>query len=68
MSPQEIVEAFIDAWNRGDVPAAFGMMAEDIVWHNIPMEPAVGLAGVQARKRTTPRPTRQRRTQFEIRV
>lgn len=48
MSPQEIVEAFIDAWNRGDVPAAFGMMADDIVWHNIPMEPAVGLAGVQA--------------------
>lgn len=48
MTPQEIVEAFIDAWNRGDAPAAFAMMAADIVWHNIPMEPAVGLAGVQA--------------------
>jgi len=48
MSPQEIVEAFIDAWNRGDVPAAFGMMAQHRGWHNIPMEPAVGLAGVQA--------------------
>ena len=31
MTPQDIVEAFIAAWNRGDVPAAFGMMAEDIV-------------------------------------
>jgi limonene-1,2-epoxide hydrolase len=48
MSPQEIVEAFIAAWNRGDAPAAFAMMADDVVWHNIPMEPAVGLAGVQA--------------------
>ena len=48
MTPQEIVEAFIAAWNRGDAPAAFAMMSEDVVWHNIPMEPAVGLAGVQA--------------------
>lgn len=48
MSPQETVETFIAAWNRGDGPAAFGMMAQDVVWHNIPMEPAVGIAGCQA--------------------
>jgi limonene-1,2-epoxide hydrolase len=48
MTPQQTVEAFINAWNTGDMPGAFGMMADDIVWHNIPMEPAVGLAGVQA--------------------
>jgi limonene-1,2-epoxide hydrolase len=31
MTPQQIVEAFIDAWNRGDAPAAFAMMADDVV-------------------------------------
>ncbi len=48
MSPQETVEAFIAAWNRMDMTAAFAMMADDIVWHNVPMEPAKGLAAVQA--------------------
>lgn len=48
MTPQATVEAFINAWNTGNMEAAFGMMANDIVWHNIPMEPAVGIAGCQA--------------------
>lgn len=48
MNPQQIVEAFIDAWNRSDLEAAFAMMAEDIVWHNMPMEPAVGIAACKA--------------------
>lgn len=48
MSPQETVEAFIAAWNRNDLDAAFAMMADDIVWHNIPMEPAVGIEGCKA--------------------
>lgn len=48
MTPQETVEAFIDAWNRLDMEAAFGLMADDIVWHNIPLEPANGKAAVEA--------------------
>ena len=48
MNAQQIVETFIDAWNRQDMEAAFGLMADDIVWHNIPMEPAIGIAGCQA--------------------
>lgn len=48
MSPQQIVEHFIAAWNRLDIAGAFDMMAEDAVWHNIPMGPATGLAEMQA--------------------
>jgi limonene-1,2-epoxide hydrolase len=54
MTPQQTVEKFINAWNTGDMAGAFGMMADDIVWHNIPMEPAVGMAGVQALMGTFP--------------
>jgi limonene-1,2-epoxide hydrolase len=48
MTPQQTVEAFIAAWNRNDLDAAFAMMADDIIWHNIPMEPAIGIDGVKA--------------------
>lgn len=48
MTPQETVEAFIAAWNRSDLDAAYAMMATDIVWHNIPMEPAVGVDACKA--------------------
>jgi len=48
MQPQDIVRSFIDAWNRGDMPAALDLMADDIVWHNIPLEPAIGKVAVIA--------------------
>jgi limonene-1,2-epoxide hydrolase len=48
MTPQQTVEAFIACWNRMDMPGAFALMHPDIVYHNIPMEPARGHAGVQA--------------------
>jgi limonene-1,2-epoxide hydrolase len=43
MNVEQIVLDFMAAWNRRDLDAAFDMMADDIVWHNIPMEPAVGV-------------------------
>ena len=42
MIPTETVTAFIDHWNSGDMEAMYAMCAEDIVWHNIPMEPIAG--------------------------
>lgn len=48
MSPLETVDAFIAAWNRRDLDGVFAMMAEDIVWQNIPMEPAIGIEGCKA--------------------
>ena len=38
MSNTQIVLDFIDAWNRMDWDAIVGALAEDVVYHNIPME------------------------------
>ena len=48
MTPQETVEAFIDCWNQMDLEAAIAMMSDDIIYHNIPWEPADGKEAVQA--------------------
>ena len=47
MTAQETVENFIAAWNSGDMEAIYGLLADDIVWHNIPMEPTKGIAAVR---------------------
>lgn len=39
---QNRVSAFIDAFNRMDIDAACDMLAERVVYHNIPMEPVHG--------------------------
>lgn len=36
---QTRVSAFIDAFNRMDIDGACDMLAENVVYHNIPMEP-----------------------------
>ena len=38
MSATRVVLDFIDAWNRMDWDAVIGALAEDVVYHNIPME------------------------------
>jgi limonene-1,2-epoxide hydrolase len=48
MSAQAIVEDFIAAWNRMDIPGALAMMADDAVWDNIPMGPAKGMEAIMA--------------------
>lgn len=44
MTPQATVEAFIGHWNNGDMEAMYALCAEDVVWHNIPMDPVSGKA------------------------
>jgi limonene-1,2-epoxide hydrolase len=44
MTPIETVEAFIDAWNRIDFDAVAEFFTEDVVYHNIPMEPVIGFS------------------------
>lgn len=46
MTPEETVAAFIAAWNDSDIDSVLGMMSETVIWHNIPMEPTVGIAAV----------------------
>ncbi|MFL0670070.1 MAG: limonene-1,2-epoxide hydrolase family protein [Erythrobacter sp.] len=47
MTPQAIIEAFIGHWNTCDVGAMMALCAEDIVYHNIPMEPIHGTAAMR---------------------
>jgi limonene-1,2-epoxide hydrolase len=48
MTPQQTVEAFIRQWNACDIDAMLALCAEGIVYHNIPMEPVVGIAQMRA--------------------
>ena len=47
MTPTETVETFIGHWNSGDIEAMYAMCAEDVVWHNIPMDPIEGKAAMR---------------------
>ena len=43
MALEETVLAFVDAWNRLDEEMIYGLMSDDIVYHNIPMRPVRGV-------------------------
>lgn len=47
MTPTEIVTAFVDAWNRMDWDKVADLLSEDVVYHNIPMEPIHGRAAAR---------------------
>ena len=48
MSNTETVMAFIQAWNDMDWDAVENAFAEDVFYHNIPMEPIEGKAAATA--------------------
>ena len=48
MDAEQTVLAFVHAWNRLDEERIHGLMADDIVYHNMPMKPVVGIAAVRA--------------------
>lgn len=48
MTPLETTEAFIGHWNAYDLDALLALCADDVVWHNIPMEPIAGKAAFRA--------------------
>lgn len=48
-NPNEaIVEEFCDAWKGRDVDAILAYFHDDAVYHNIPLEPAVGPEAIRA--------------------
>ncbi len=47
MNPQSVVEDFVAAWNRMDFEAIIAAFAEDIVYHNMPMQPVRGSTAVR---------------------
>ncbi len=48
MTNTEVVLAFINAWNQMDWDAAVDLLTDDVVYHNIPMDPIVGKATAEA--------------------
>jgi limonene-1,2-epoxide hydrolase len=48
MTATDTVNAFIGHLNALDYAAAFALLSDDIVYHNIPMSPVVGPASVKA--------------------
>lgn len=47
MTAEETVLAFVDAWNRLDEAAIYGLMADAIVYHNMPLKPVTGREAVR---------------------
>lgn len=48
MDAEQTVLAFVDAWNRLDEDRIYGLMADDIVYHNMPLQPVAGIEAVRA--------------------
>jgi limonene-1,2-epoxide hydrolase len=44
---EQLVNAFMSTWHRGDIAEMIGFFAEDAVYHNIPMAPAVGKPAIR---------------------
>ncbi len=47
-SPAEIIERFCAAWSQLDVDALMAFFADGAVYHNIPLDPAVGKDAIRA--------------------
>jgi limonene-1,2-epoxide hydrolase len=39
---RRFIEAFIEAWPRGDVAQVSAFFSEDAIYHNVPLKPAIG--------------------------
>ncbi|MFT3728572.1 MAG: nuclear transport factor 2 family protein [Terricaulis sp.] len=48
MTPRQIVEAWVEAFNRADVEALTALYAEDAINHQVMWEPLVGRDAIQA--------------------
>jgi len=48
MSPRQVVAAWVEAFNRGDVPALVAFYTEDAINHQVANEPVVGREAIRA--------------------
>jgi limonene-1,2-epoxide hydrolase len=48
MIVERFIECFIDAWPRADAAQVAAHFADDAIYHNMPMEPSVGRAAIEA--------------------
>jgi limonene-1,2-epoxide hydrolase len=47
-TPAEIVRSFCEAWGRRDVDEILSYFADDAVYHNMPLDPAIGKEAIRA--------------------
>jgi len=47
MSPEEVVAELLERFRKGDVDGMVELFADDAVYHNMPLEPAVGAAAIR---------------------
>ena len=45
---EQLVDRFLATWPRGDVEEMLAFFADDAMYHNIPLEPAVGTDAIRA--------------------
>jgi limonene-1,2-epoxide hydrolase len=43
----ELVRRFCAQWEQGDIDALLAYFTEDAIYHNIPIEPVVGIDGIR---------------------
>lgn len=48
MTPRQVVEAWVEAFNRADAPGLGGFYLEDAINHQVAHEPVIGRAAIQA--------------------
>lgn len=48
MRPRQVVEAWVEAFNRGDAEALGAMYADDAINHQVANEPVIGQAAIRA--------------------
>ena len=48
MGAEETVLTFVAAWNALDWPRIYALLADDIIYHNMPMNPVHGRGAVRA--------------------
>jgi limonene-1,2-epoxide hydrolase len=44
---EEVVDRFLAAWQSEDADTALAFFADDAVWHNMPMDPVVGIEAIR---------------------
>ena len=47
-TPSAIVRSFCDAWARLDIEELLGYFAPDAIYHNIPVDPVVGVVAIRS--------------------
>jgi limonene-1,2-epoxide hydrolase len=45
---ERFIDTFVDAWPRADATRVAAFFADEAIYHNVPMEPAVGRGAIEA--------------------